>query len=186
MPGSPARKRLRTLWEESAFLWLGFAIKRVGNRADARDVVQDAVASTLAAEPEFESDEEANAYVLAAIHTAVGMRARGARRSARARERLPEGAASPRSDRTPLDLLIEVERQGELERLYRRALAEIRELPDEEREGLELTVLREPSMTLKEVADRQGVTVSTVHYRVKRGVAKVRTALETALEGHPR
>jgi len=177
MSGISARKMLGKLWRQRGTRWLLFAMKRVRYDADAEDVVQNAMVHTLAADPEFHSEDQANAYVLAAIRSTLAMRARSFDAATRFWDRLAYEAESSRDHRTPLDRLVELENSREAQELLDRVLEEIENLPAEEREALELTLVREPRMTLTEAAERQDVAVSTVHYRVKRALQKLQDLL---------
>jgi len=177
-----ARKMLERLWPLHGTQWLRFTMKRVRYNADAEDIVQNALVHTLKADPRFRTEDQANAYVLAAIRTTLAMRARGFSTAKRFRNRLAGERREARDERTPLDLLIELENRGLAEELLRRALKEIEKLPQEERQALELTLIREPPMALTEVAEMQDVAVSTVHYRVKRALNKLQGLLEKRLQ----
>lgn len=156
---------------ESRFAqWKRYALKLTRNDADADDVVQDAIANTLRLAPDLDNETRVHHYVRRAIrNTALSLidkRRRFAREDA---ERVAGETSSA------LEIMLDTENELARRRLTRLLNRKLTELRDEHREVIEHLVLRTPRMKLREVAELQGVTTPTVHYRLQ-------TALKTLLE----
>jgi len=165
------RSLLRRTSEGRFAEWKRYALSLTRNEADADDVVQDAIANTLRRAPDLDSEVRVHHYVRQAIrNTALTLLDR--------RRRFVDDAAPdafPGDHSTALEIMLDSEK-----RLARRHLTAVLqrkmgELRDEHREVIEQLVLRTPRMKLREVAEMQGVTTPTVHYRLQ-------TALKTLLE----
>lgn len=178
MSGGKTRPTLRTLWPRRVRQWLRYIRSRIQHAPDADDLLQQAAVSVLRADPEFRSEREANAYMMTAIKSALAMRARAFAAQNRFRERFSAEFEDDHDQRTPLERLIEIEKKEQTEQLVQRTLEEIQNLPEEEREALELALLRDRKTTLAEIAERQEVAVSTVYYRVQRALKKLKEALD--------
>lgn len=145
-----------------------------GNKADAEDVVQDAAHSSLKANPGVDGEVEANAYMHAAIRSSAKKHARrfgGKRPGSGFRARCVQLTTNERS---LVDIAIEVENDLENDRLSKIAMGGLDRLPDEQREALVLVVLSDPKVPLREVAERQGVSISTVRWRVNKALETLR------------
>jgi RNA polymerase sigma factor (sigma-70 family) len=151
------------------------------NEADAEDVVQDAARDSLGANPEVEGERHATAYMFAAIRSK-------ARRYGRwsgfggAAESTPwhRSSQAESSVPSPLEIALRVEEDERSRRLLELANQGLERLSPELREALELVVLRDPKMKLREVAEIQGVSVSTVHRRVEKALDALRRIDERA------
>jgi len=170
-----AEADFRTLLQstsESRFAeWKRYALSITRNEADADDVVQDAIANTLRRSPELDSEIRVHHYVRRAIrNTALSLIQRRGRIDADTEPDTMEGVES-----TALEIMVEGEDEVAKRRLTLLLQRKMDELRDEHREVIEYLVLRTPRMKLREVAELQGVTTPTVHYRLQ-------TALKTLLD----
>lgn len=158
--------------ENGFSVWWKFALSRTKGTDLADDAVQDAIFRTIKAEPDVESEEEAYRYISTVVRTTsvktVGATYRPTRTTELIEERLP--AREQEFGRSPLDVLLDAERQSDRDNLYERVMREFQQLPEELQQAVELHVMREPPMRLREIAQVQGVAISTVHDRVNRGL----------------
>lgn len=183
MSGKLLRKTLDLVWRSQYRAWLRYAWHLVGNRSDAEDVVQDAVCRSLQAEPDLDGKKETDAYVQAAIRSISARHLRGRRRNERGRWAAPKREALESTGKSPLEMVLEAERRHEEQRLFELAIQGIRLLPDEIRQALELAVLRDPPMKLRQVAEIQGVAISTVHKRIQKAYRALRELDEALRSG---
>ena len=134
-----------------------------GNGTDAEEVVQEAVARTMQAGPPLATEGDAFRYVLAAVRSA-------ALRLFRSRGRLlplVDGDLDELDVASgPLRTLLDQEREEHQLALQQKAMNAVQELDAVKREVVELMILREPPMKLRQVAELQGASISTVHSRL--------------------
>ena len=158
--------------------WWRYAISGVRRPEDADDAVQDAVLRTLRAQPELESDEEVSRYVWAVVRT-TSVPLIGKSRDAQPESFDEEEHSRPdrESSCSPLEILLGTEEAEKRARILAAALSELTRLPKNLRQAIELHVLREPPLLLREIAEIQSVAVSTVHHRIDRGVERLAVAI---------
>ena len=152
--------------------WWRYAMFRAGRHQDADDVVQDAIWRTLRARPGLESEQAASRYVWTVIRNTSVHRVRrlttGVRTARLAVVR--SGETLSQLERSPLEILLDIEDSEERRRTIEAIMAELMQLPQELREAVELYLLREPSLLLREVAEIQDVAISTVHSRIDKAI----------------
>lgn len=163
---------LARAYENRAAAWRRYALRLTRDPADAADAVHDAIARTLRARPRLASEGDAHRYVLAAVRTSVLklFRGRNQRHAAIDRGGPRWGATRPP---TALDLALDREGARARAELFRRVERRLRELPAEQRQVVEMMLLEERPAKLREVAEVQGVPVSTVHSRLKSALRKL-------------
>jgi len=168
MAGSSLSDILERTWRERSPFWKAYALRLTRNPADADDVVLEATTRTLQTQPDLDSELRVHAYVTAAIrHIAFNVVRQRRREIA-----FDDGRKEVR--RTYASSALQLALSGEA-REHRKSLGvalkgELVRLPEEHREAIELMVLRTPPLKLRQVAELQGVTTSTVHYRLNRGL----------------
>jgi RNA polymerase sigma-70 factor (ECF subfamily) len=154
--------------------WRGYALSLTRNPADADEVVQEAIARTLKAQPDLDSEERVNRYVLRAIRnrafTLIGKRKPLADLD-KAEHRLPKASSA-------LDVMLDNENEEARKHLGQALKSRIKELRPEHREVIEKLVMRTPPLKLREVAATQGVSINTVHYRLRRALAALHDMIE--------
>lgn len=151
--------------------WLRYALKLTRNKADAEDVVQDAIANTLRLAPDLDTEARVHHYMRQAIrNTALSLIEKRRRHVPVVDEAAVAGCAS-----SALEVMLDNENRTARRRLTRVLHRKMADLSDEHREVIECLVLRTPRLKLREVAEMQGVTTPTVHYRLQ-------VALKTLLE----
>jgi len=182
VPRRPFRILLESTWRSRARSWLNYARHLVGNEADAEDLVQDAVYKSLRVDPDLNNEREASSYVRSAIQ-------RGAQRLVGKRRRLTHAGTIPATEvreqqvwESPYLLILSKEEADETEELIGRARKYLAALSEDKRVAIELAILREPPKTLREIAEIQGVAISTVHERVRRGLRALAEAFANRTE----
>ncbi len=170
---------LRELLEEAATRrlsqWKGYALSITRNEADAEEVVQEAIAKTLRADPDVDTEERVHKYMQRAIRntafTLIDKRKRFVQLDA------PEDMLPPSS--SALEIMLDDADELAKKRLARALASKLPELDEHHRQVVENLVMRSPRMKLREMAEVQGVTTSTVHYRLQTALKKL---LELVLE----
>lgn len=172
-----ARRRRRDVadavlraWVARRGRWELYARRITRNGADAEDAVQDAVARTLSADPDLEDETQANRYVLSAVRTSALGVIDKRRRYASTDVEAIEGS---HDHRTAQSLMEAEERRQQLRELKKKSLECLAQLKPEEREAIEMLVMREPPLKIREAAEIQGVPISTVYSRMRQGIRKI-------------
>ncbi|MFW6198876.1 MAG: RNA polymerase sigma factor [Acidobacteriota bacterium] len=163
-------------WARRFHKWRGYALSLTGNWMDAEDVVQEAVIRTVHARPRLETERDANNYILVAVRTAALQLFESRRRVRPLEDEGPvqlEGAAP-----TPLEVALGREARDHRQELQERALQAMAELTDEQRQAVELLVLREPPLKLREVGTIQDAPISTVHSRLQAALRELGRLLD--------
>ncbi len=160
-------KASATRWPQ----WRRYALSLTRNQADADDVVQDAIAKTLLAEPDLDSEERVHHYVQRAIRNTAFSLIDGRRRYVE----LPDPERALPGGASALEVMLDSEDELAKRRLARALKSKLPELRDDDRQVIEGLVMRTPRLKLREMAEIQGVATPTVHYRLK-------TALKRLLE----
>ena len=170
---------LRELLEKTAARrfsqWKGYALSITRNEADAEEVVQEAIAKTLRAEPDMDTEERVHKYMQRAIRNTAFSLIDKRQRFVQVDD--PEDALPP--SLSALEVMLNDENEFSKKRLARALVGKLAELDEHHREVVENLVMRSPRMKLREMAELQGVTTSTVHYRLQTALKKL---LELVLE----
>ncbi len=184
MSGKKFTKLIEKAVDSGFSVWWRYALFRTRKQEDADEVVQDALYRTLRARPNLKSEEEASRYIWTVIRT-TSVRTIGAARSGvRTKEITDEAFATSEQTfgRSPLEALIKAEREDGLAQTLEVVMEEFKRLPEELKQAVELHVLREPPLRLREIAKVQGVAISTVHDRVSRGLRQLALAITVGKE----
>lgn len=158
--------------------WRGYALSLMGNVTDAEEVVQEAVARTVRARPKFGSEQDAHNYVLTAVRTAA-LQMFQQRRRLLPLDEVPPPVPGEEISSDPLRMLLREEKSRTRRHLVEVALRLIGDLAPVHREVLELLVLRDPPMKLREVAAIQAAPISTVHSRLQAALLQVGRRMES-------
>lgn len=162
---------LEKAWLRRFHRWKGYATALTGSVTDAEEVIQEAVARTIRANPTLPSEADAHHYVLAAVRS-VALQLFSHRSRVQSLEAEAERPTS-RVASDPLALCLAAEAMERQEALVHRAYDALEELDPELRQAVELMVLREPPMKLRELAAIQGAPLSTVHSRLQSALRKL-------------
>ncbi len=143
------------------YRWRGYAASLTGNVTDAEEVIQEAIARTLRANPRLPSEQDAHHYILAALRTVAFQLFEQRKRLRPVEPRELERRQEPTSN--PLRMLLDAESREQQHALAQKAYNAMQDLEPHLQQVIELLVLREPPMKLREVAAIQGAPISTVH-----------------------
>ena len=148
------------------------ALRTLGCREDAEDVVQEVFLAAVRSHERLGDVRDLSAYLFAALHRAAG---RCAMRRARARQVSPMATD---------EAMAPVERVAADSPDWRRLQQAIRSLPDEQREVITLKI--DGELTFAQIAQVTGVSLSTAASRYHYALQKLKTSLggaRTSLEG---
>lgn len=167
-------------WPRLERWWYGYAMRLTRSVADAEDIVHDALIRTIEADPDLPNERAAKAYVMQAVKTSalkLYRKRQRARPDHQAGRSIWQEEIEPEDAPTPLDILLDEERVEERRELLERVLEELDKLPEEQREAVEMLVLQEEPLKLREVAEIQDAPISTVHSRLQAALRKLAQAL---------
>jgi RNA polymerase sigma factor (sigma-70 family) len=139
------------------------ALRLLGRREDAEDVVQDVFLAAVRSRKKLSGVRDLTAYMFAALHRAAG---RCAQRRAR---------AVPLSPATAPSVVGRVEPFASDDPDWQRLQQAIQSLPDEQREVLTLKI--DGELTFAQIAQVVGVSISTAASRYQYALQKLRTSL---------
>lgn len=173
-----SRAAIKKAWVNRFHRWTAYALSLTGTKTDAEEVVQEAIMRTMNAAPHLATEQDAYHYVLAAIRSSAYhmFSRRGRRRD------LGEEAAGEQltSDALQCALVVEeVERRREMTSAALRVVGHLAPL---HREVIQLLVLREPPLKLREVAAIQNAPVSTVYSRLQSALRSLARDLAKEIE----
>ncbi len=184
MPGNPeAEKQLsRTELVAAAVarnrdIWVRMALRITADVYDAEDAVQEAISKVLTGPGNLVDADSAGRYLTRSIsHCAID--------KVRARSRLIAFAEpdEPGPRLTPVDAdqearLLRAEAAVLERRRLSRMLEELQTLPKQQREAVELLVLRQPPLKLREASEITGAPISTLHSRLQTALDSLREIL---------
>lgn len=166
-------------WNRRFYQWRGYALALTGNLGDAEDVVQEAVLRTLRARPDLPTERDAYYYVLTAVRSAAYrlVQRRGRLRPVDELRREPRSGPASSALRQVLD----AEAKQETEALLELVMEAMDTLRPEQRQAVELLILRDEPLKLREVAEIQSAPISTVHSRLKAALRTLGESLEDAV-----
>lgn len=162
-------------WRRRFANWKSYAIKLTGNPKDAEEVVQDAVVRTLRAGPDLSTELDAHRYILTAVKTSALQLLRGRNRRFPLDELHPIRRSTVES--SPLRMVLQRESSRHHRELYEAVIERLDILRPEQRQAVELLVLREPPLKLREVAEIQDAAISTVHSRLQSALEQLGDAV---------
>jgi RNA polymerase sigma factor (sigma-70 family) len=164
-----SRDAIKKAWSNRFYRWRAYALSLTGNQTDAEEIVQEAITRTMNAAPALETEQDAYHYVIAAIRSSAyrmfGRRGR--------RRELDKEAAIEQLGSDALQRALTVEETEHRRRMTEAALAVVAELAPQHRQVVELLVLREPPLKLREVAELQRAPISTVYSRLQAALRSV-------------
>lgn len=165
--------------------WLRFVQRMVQNRADAEDVLQEAVMRLLARDLQFESPEHARMYLGRVIcNTAIELyhqRRRQRRQHCPVHEQLLAASDSREPDRR----LREREESATKARLLDLLGEGLARLPFKQYQALRLTVLGPEILSIRDAGAAHSIPYSTLRHRSLQGIRQLRRFLNRALRAAP-
>ena len=163
--------------ERNRDIWVRMALRITADVHDAEDAVQEAISKVLTGPGTLIDADSAGRYLTRSVsHCAIDR--------VRARSRLTHFAeaneAGPRLAPVAPDqedrLMAAEEALARREQL-RLMLDELQTLPKNQREAIELLVLRQPPMKLREASEHTGAPISTLHSRLQSALDSLRKNL---------
>ena len=155
------------LYQRYARPVLGLALRRLGDHGRAEDAVQETFVSIWRSASTYRPERgRATAWLYAVARNAIADRARRRSDSLAEAPDAPSDAAGP-------------EEQAEQSWLAWRVHRALEELPDREREPIELAYWGQLSQS--EIAQRLGIPLGTVKTRTRAGLARLAEALDEEL-----
>lgn len=163
--------------ERNRDIWVRMALRITADVYDAEDAVQEAISKVLMGPGTLVDADSAGRYLTRSVsHCAID--------KVRARSRLISFAEpdepGPRLaavDPDQEDRLLAAEQALAERDQLRRMLEELQSLPKPQREAIELLVLRQPPMKLREASEYTGAPISTLHSRLQSALDSLRRIL---------
>jgi RNA polymerase sigma factor (sigma-70 family) len=144
------------------------ALRILGRREDAEDVVQEVFLAAVRSHERLGEVRDLTAYLFAALHRAAARCAIRRGRTVQASPTAVEDVAAP------------VEREASDSPNWHRLQQALRALPDEQREVLTLKI--DGELTFAQIAQVMGVSISTVASRYQYALKKLRISLAGNVE----
>lgn len=163
--------------ERNRDIWVRMAMRITADVQDAEDAVQEAISKVLTGSGTLVDVDAAGRYLSRTVSTCAVDRVRARSRLttlAGPDERGPRLAAVAPDQEARL-LAAEAARfqRQQLDRM----LVELGRLPAHQREPIELLVLRQPPMKLREASEATGIPISTLHSRLQSALDGLRKIL---------
>ncbi len=161
--------------------WLQFARRVLRNRADAEDVLQDAVQRALGCKRDFSTDDEARKY-LARIVTNLSFEIYKNRKRERNRQVCVDDDFPSVSGIPTPDAQLEQQENEIEESTMLSALNEaLNRLPPREYQALRITVMDCEGSSIREAGASSGIPFSTLRHRRIEGLRRLRKYMHRAL-----
>ncbi len=173
-----SRAAIKKAWVNRFYRWRAYALSVTGSQTDAEEIVQEAITRTMNAAPHLATEQDAYQYVIAAIRsTAYRMFARRIKR-----REFGEEAAGEQMVSDALHSALQVEAVEQRQEMMEAAIEVLDGLAPLHREVIQLLVLRDPPLKLREVAEIQDAPVSTVYSRLQSALRSLAKELAKELE----
>lgn len=156
-------RAFEALYDRFAVRMYGAALRMLGSREDAEDVVQEVFLATVRSRKRLSDVRDLTAYLFAALQ-------RTAVRCAQRRRR-----AFPASQTAADEAVAPVERAATDNPNWHRLQQAIRSLPEEQREVIALKI--DGELTFAQIAEVMGISISTAASRYQYALKKLRTSL---------
>jgi RNA polymerase sigma factor (sigma-70 family) len=174
LPGLAAGDELAfaALYDRFAARMYRVALRLLGRREDAEDVVQEVFLATVRSRERLNDVRDLTAYLFVSLHRAAGRCA------------LRRSRAVPVSPTVADEALAPVDQTSGNGSEWHRLHQAIRSLPDEQRQVVALKI--DGGLTFAQIAQIAGASISTVASRYQYALRKLKTSLagvEASLEG---
>ena len=180
--------------------WTLYARAFAGSRADADDIVRQAVNRTLKLSDDLRSERQAHERVLAAIRTEALqlLERRRSRKVSRPAEEGESGGRQPTDvggaavspQPSVFEMLTAESSTTDPRHVAEVASEMLQELPRKQRRAIEMLLLRRPSVSLHDVARKRRLEIDSVSEEIEEGLDLVAAALHAVAPrryegGHP-
>jgi len=185
VPDPDLRLFLEVLIQRHQEQWVRFAQQILGNRADAEDVLQEAVMKMLARDRRFGSLDQARMYLGRVIaNTAIESYHR--QRSHRRRScPMHEQTLAATRHGNPESALQEAEEWSCRARMLDHLGDGLASLPPKQHQALYITVMDPSQASLREAGDVYDIPYSTLRHRSVQGLRRLKRYLHRALRAAP-
>ena len=163
--------------ERNRDIWVRMAMRITADVYDAEDAVQEAIAKVLTGPGTLVDADAAGRYLTRSISHCAIDRVRARRRLTSFAEDDEPGPRLVPVDATQESRLLSAEAAIAQREQLRRMLEELKTLPEPQREAIELLVLRQPPMKLREASEVTGAPISTLHSRLQSALDNLRRTL---------
>lgn len=165
--------------ERNRDIWVRMALRITSDLYDAEDAVQEAISKVLTGPGTLVDEDSAGRYLTRTVNHCAIDRVRARKRAVSFVEG-DEAGPGPRLAPVEPDQeerMLTAEAARFQRRQQERMLAELRRLPAHQREVIELLVLRQPPMKLREASEITGAPISTLHSRLQAALETLRKIL---------
>ena len=163
--------------EQNRDIWVRMATRITSDVQDAEDAVQEAISRVLGGAGQIADADAAGRYLTRTVsHCAIDRVRARSRLTSLAETEEPGPRLAPMDPDQESRLLRAEDAAAERERLDR-LLEELETLPEPQRQAVELLVLRQPPMKLREASELTGTPISTLHSRLQSAVDNLRRNL---------
>lgn len=163
--------------ERNREIWVRMALRITADLQDAEDAVQEAISKVLTGPGTLVDADSAGRYLTRSVsHCAIDRVRARSRLTGFAENDEPGPRLAPVEANQETRLLSAEAARFQREQLDR-MLAELQNLPKHQREAIELLVLRQPPMKLREASEVTGAPISTLHSRLQAALESLRKIL---------
>ena len=183
MAGSKAERQLSraelvaAAVEQNREIWVRIALRITADPQDAEDAVQEAIARVLAGPGNLPDVDSAGRYLTRSVSHCAIDRVRTRSRLTGFAEPDEPGPRLAGVDADQESRLLSAEADEALAERVKDMLGHLAELPDPQRQAVELLVLRQPPMKLREASELTGAPISTLHSRLQAALDQLRQNL---------
>jgi|WetSurMetagenome_2_1015567.scaffolds.fasta_scaffold05943_4 RNA polymerase sigma factor (sigma-70 family) len=161
--------------------WLRFVLRMLRNRADAEDVLQEAVRRVLLRGHSLPDEDQARMYLSRAICNIAIETYHRTRRERRRRVPLREDILPVCNKANPESRLEKMEDSVERRYLIRLLNQGLSRLPAKHYQAVRLTIMESEMTSIREAVALNGIPYSTLRHRSAQGVHQLRKFLNRAL-----
>ena len=154
--------------------WLRFILTILRNKADAEDVLQEAIRRVLSRNVMLQSEDQIRMYVGRAIANAALEFFNSRKRERLRQQSLSEQAFFSRRGSFSGSRIEEREQLRERERLLGFLDEGLKRLPQKQYEALRLTFLEAGEHSIRDVGSTHGIPYSTLRHRSRQGIRQLR------------
>jgi len=163
--------------ERNREIWVRMALRITADLHDAEDAVQEAISKVLTGPGNLVDADSAGRYLTRSVSHCAIDRVRARSRLTRFAEPDEPGPRLAPVDATQETRLLSAEASMFQRQQLERMLSELKTLPRHQREAIELLILRQPPMKLREASEVTGAPISTLHSRLQSALESLRKTL---------
>ena len=166
-----------TAVERNRDIWVRMALRITADVQDAEDAVQEAIARVLAGPGDLRDADSTGRYLTRSVSHCAIDRVRARSRLTNFAENDEPGPRLAGVDADQENRLLTAEASAAESDQVQRMLEELKALPEPQRQAVELLVLRQPPLKLREASEATGAPISTLHSRLQSALEQLRKIL---------